>query len=261
MRERRNVFGEVAELYDDVRPGYPDDLVTAVLAEAGGAMSAVEVGAGTGKGTAAFVRRGVAVRCVEADPQMAAVLRARFTGAPVSVEVSRFEDWRPPAGGVPLLFCAQAWHWMDEATRCRLAYEALAPGGVLAVFGHRYLFADPAMETAVTRAYATHAPQLVDPDLPGRPITAPAPWLMEDLAASGLFADVRARRFGRTVAFPTTRYLDLVRTFSPFRMVARDRHAVVLAALAQAIDALGGVVHVRLDTVLATGRRERVPAS
>jgi SAM-dependent methyltransferase len=258
MREQRTVFGEVAEVYDDVRPGYPDELVAAVLAYAGATGPptgpVVEIGAGTGKGTEAFVRNGVAVRCVEADPRMAAVLRRRFAGDPaVRVDVGRFEDWVPPAGGVALLYCAQAWHWMDERRRCALARAALAPGGTLAVFGHGYLFADREMEATIHAVQLAVAPELpVEPPPTGPP---EAHWLAVELAGSGMFADVRAYRFDRIVDFPTARYLRLVETFSPVRrQLTAARLAAFRAALAEAIDAAGGVVTVRLDTVLALGR-------
>ena len=116
MRERARVFGEVAGDYADVRAGYADELVTAVFDYLGRVSErVVEPGAGTGKATEAFGARGVPVTCVEPDPAMARVLRGRLPG--VEVAVCRFEDWVPPAGGVPLLICAQAWHWLDESTR------------------------------------------------------------------------------------------------------------------------------------------------
>jgi hypothetical protein len=255
---RETVFGEVADLYQDVRPGYGDELVSAVLAYAGDPAWAVEVGAGTGLGTDAFVARGVAVHCVESDARMAGVLRRRFAGVTrVSVEVARFEEWQPPAGGVRLLFCAQAWHWMDPVRRCGLAFEALGPGGVVALFGHQYRFADAVMRNAVTGVYAAHAPELL---LPDEPEASPEEhWLTVELAGSGLFTDVRAHQFDRTVTYSTDRYLRLVETFSPFRRrLPVDRRPGVLAALAAALDARGGVVRLRLDTVLALARR---PAS
>ncbi|HYR61536.1 MAG TPA: hypothetical protein VET24_02725 [Actinomycetota bacterium] len=48
-REQRFVFGEVADLYDRSRPGYPEPLVDDVLAYCGRRSPRVlEVGAGTG---------------------------------------------------------------------------------------------------------------------------------------------------------------------------------------------------------------------
>lgn len=58
-RTRGRVFGEVAELYDATRPGYPQPLVREVLAYAAlGGRAAPEVGAGTGKATVPFAAAG-----------------------------------------------------------------------------------------------------------------------------------------------------------------------------------------------------------
>lgn len=263
-REQATVFGEVAGVYDDVRPGYPDALVDAVLATVGAgdpasvqaaSARAVEPGAGTGKATAAFAARGLFVTCVEPDPQMAGVLRARFAGQPtVAVRVERFEHWVPPVGGVDLLYCAQAWHWLDEATRCRRGFDALRPGGVVALFGHAYLFADDALRIAVESVYHRLAPSLIHQPVLAEP-TPLESWFAVELAASGLFTDLSAERFRSMVRFPTDRYLSLMATFSPHRMLPDDLRAEVFAAVAETVDGFGGYVDVDLATVLVVARR------
>ena len=245
-REQRLVFGEVADEYDDVRPGYPAELVDAVFEYAGAVPDAmVELAAGTGKATALFAGRVPSVTCVEPDPAMATVLTARF-GSRVTVRLGRFEDWVPPAGGVPLLACAQAWHWMDPQRRLWLAHEALAPGGVLALFGHGYLFNDLATRTEVTEVYARYAPELIVDDV-DRHVPEPH--------ASPLFTDGRTVEFETVLPYPTARYLALLNTFSPHRMLADDLRATLHRGIGEVIDARGGVLDVRLLTGLILARR------
>ena len=174
----------------------------------------------------------------------------------VEVVVSRFEDYSPPAGWVDLVFCAQAWHWVDASRRCQLAYDALAPGGVLALFGHEYQFADPQMAAAVHgEAYPRYAPELLD-DPTDTPPGGPAEqWFTAELAGCGLFADVPAFDFRRVLRYPTVQYLALLRTFSNHRMLAPDRRAALHEGIAAVVDARGGVVDIDLATVLAIGRR------
>jgi hypothetical protein len=180
---------------------------------------------------------------------MAVVLRARFADHPgVRVEVSRFEDWSPPPGGVDLLYCAQAWHWVDEATRGRLAYDALRPGGTIALFGHGFIFADGRVKDAVEEVYRRLAPQLVRDPVPGT-------WFADELTGSGLFTDVYVEQFHTLVRFPTRRYLALVRTFSPHRMLDPDLREQVFDSVAEAVDRRGGFVDVDLATMLAVARR------
>jgi SAM-dependent methyltransferase len=235
------VFGEAAEAYDDVRPGYSPDLGAAIVDYHGPVRSVVEIGAGTGKGTEVLVGLGAPVLCVEPDPRMAAVLRSRFPG--VTVHIGTFEEWVPPAGGVPLVACALAWHWLDERSRNERVHTALVPGGTLAVFGHFYGCADPEQEAALDAAYAT-----LDAVGPRRPDG----WFHGDIADSGLFTDVEVRTFRREVELTRQRYLELVQTFSPFLRKPPQRRAYELAVLGAAI---GDTMVLDLRTTLVLARR------
>jgi SAM-dependent methyltransferase len=253
IREQRQVFGEVADQYDDVRPGYPAQIAEWIVAYAGRVPeSVVESGAGTGKGTLALRALGVPVMCVEPDPAMAAVLARRFAGDElVSVTVSRFEDWTPPEGGVELVASAQAWHWVDPARRMELAARALVPGGVLAVFGHRYEFADEETAEAINDVYLRIAPAIAERGGEHHP----GAFYPDELRSSALFTDVREELTVRVVPFPTERYLSLLSTFSNHRMIPDALRSELHAALAEFIDARGGVLEKKLTTGIVLARR------
>ena len=75
MRQQRLVFGEVAELYDRARAGYPEALIDDVISFAGGdgpSLRALEVGAGTGKATVGFASRDLEILALEPSADMAA---------------------------------------------------------------------------------------------------------------------------------------------------------------------------------------------
>jgi SAM-dependent methyltransferase len=253
-REQRLVFGEVARDYDDVRPGYPEEIAERIFGYAGGVVPVVEVGAGTGKATALWMSRGTRVTCVEPDPQMAALLRGRF-GARVRVESCGFEDWAPPVGGVPLVCSAQAFHWVDPGVRWQRAHDALNVFGVLAVFGHEYDVADGKLARALDEeAYARVAPELL-PDPADRPDTLEEIWFHREMVSSGLFVDVGSTVVESFVEYPTARYRMLLNTFSVHRLLPERRRARLHDAIDEVVDRHGGVVRVRLHTVLTMGRR------
>ena len=90
---RRLSFGTAAELYEEIRPGYPADLVTEVLEHCGGTGAlAVEAGAGTGKATRAFAERGLRIVAVEPDPAMAGILAASCAAYPNVTVVGTMRD-------------------------------------------------------------------------------------------------------------------------------------------------------------------------
>jgi len=93
IRAFAQVFDQVAEAYDEVRPGYPSALVDLAVERGGlGAGSRVlEVGSGTGKLTESLVEHGLTVDAVEPGQNMIAAARKRVgdTGS-VTFHVGRF---------------------------------------------------------------------------------------------------------------------------------------------------------------------------
>ena len=130
---------------------------------------------------------------VEPDARMAAVLAARFPD--VEVVVTRFAQWSPPPGGVPLLACALACTGSIRPPATGRPTTRLTPGGTLAVFAHRYDYVDPAHSAAVRAAFES-----VDP-VPHH--DQPEDWFHADITASGLFTDVRSVAFRRPVPLTT----------------------------------------------------------
>jgi SAM-dependent methyltransferase len=267
QRDRRVVFGEAVEEYDAQRPGYPEDLVTDVLAHAGvtgPGRPVLELGAGTGKATRAFAAHGVDLTCLEADPRMAAVLTRNCAALPrVRIEVTEFEQWSPPHE-FALLYCAQAWHWMDPRRRWDLAHAALAPGGTIALFWNGNAVADPALHAALAAVderyglepdrtphahLAADIADEVDPD---------DDWPSHQLAGDPRFTGTTERRYrGRTRHYTTAGYLDLLATMSIYRVMDGALRDKVLADVAQVVDGHGGAIDIVTATDLFLTRKAR----
>src|SRR3954465_6162416 len=88
QRHLGRVFNEVPELYDRVRPGYPDELFSdlVTITGMGKRSSVLEVGCGTGPATRPLAALAGSVTAVEPGADMAAVARRRLATLP-NVEV------------------------------------------------------------------------------------------------------------------------------------------------------------------------------
>lgn len=126
-------FGQVAEEYDRLRPGYPPEAVAWLSGRVGG-RRALEIGAGTGKATVEFLRAGFMVTALEPDQAMAAVGRARVPGAEWIVAAA--ETWPVALGAFDLVYGAQSWHWVDEGSDARLAAALGADGAMAWIWNH-----------------------------------------------------------------------------------------------------------------------------
>jgi SAM-dependent methyltransferase len=127
--ERALSFGRQASLYERLRPGYPAEAIDELLSRRG--RRVVDVGAGTGKLTAALADAGHEVVAVEPDPDMRATLTERLPGIDVrdgAGESLPLEDHSADA-----IFYGQSWHWVEPAAGAREARRVLTEDGILAL--------------------------------------------------------------------------------------------------------------------------------
>jgi SAM-dependent methyltransferase len=133
------VFDEVPELYDRVRPAYPDALFADLAAITGidSRSQLLEVGCGTGQATRSLAALGYSVTAVEPGPGLAALARERLAAfGNVDVENSTFEEWDDGGRRFDVLVAASSWHWVDPAIGWRRAHDVLRPGGWMGLIAH-----------------------------------------------------------------------------------------------------------------------------
>jgi SAM-dependent methyltransferase len=262
-REPRLVFGEVAELYDRVRPPYPTELVDDVIGLAG-TDRALEVGAGTGKATVLFARRGLAVHALEPSPAMASIARRNCSAYPaVTIQETDFERWRPDAERFGLIFSAQAWHWVAPELRYVCARAALQDGGLLAVFWNRPDWDRCPLRDQLRAVYARVAPDF-DPDPgPMHPGSDIAPdrwedWEAEISAAAGLERP-EVRFYEWTHDYTAELYVELLGTTQDHILLADDVRRELLSTVGEVIEYNGGTLPMHFLTKLCLAHA--VPAA
>ena len=215
-RERlRQTFDRAAERYDRVRPDYPEILFDDLIALAGLAPGdhLLEVGCVTGKATRPLARRGFRITCVELGAELAAAARENLAGFPVEVVRGQFEDWQPPEP-VSLVYAATAWHWIDPAVRYRRAWQALRPGGHLAVWTAEHVFPDDGdpFFREIQDIYDEIGEGL--PPGTGRPRPGELADDRDGIEASGLFEVTAVRHYDWERVYPAEEYIELLSTFS-----------------------------------------------
>jgi SAM-dependent methyltransferase len=215
MPGRALSFGAAAEAYERFRPGYPAELFDMVMTYAGQPVkTALEIGAGTGKATRLFARRGVMVTATEPDEAMLSELRKHV---PASVKTVRaaFEDLRPGTR-YGLVYAAAALHWTDPEGRWPRMAALLEPGGVFASFGGSARPADPAVEEAVREARAPFLDSDEVPSPDGTPPGEDMRWPGTELQRSEWFTDVQQSVLERRVTMSSQDYVGHLSTVSAY---------------------------------------------
>jgi SAM-dependent methyltransferase len=162
---RASSFGGVADTYDRARPGWPAVAIGWLLG--GEPLDVLDLGAGTGKLTAALLAAGHRVTALEPSAGMRAVLAARLggaagppagtgaaaeddpavaaaegaaTGLPDALTVldGRAEEIPLADGSVDAVLAGSAFHWFDREPALAEVARVLRPPGVFGLLGNRY---------------------------------------------------------------------------------------------------------------------------
>ncbi|MDE0465455.1 MAG: class I SAM-dependent methyltransferase [Candidatus Poribacteria bacterium] len=158
----KNTFNTASTLYEDVRPGYPEELIQDVLDISGlsNYSRILEVGCGTGQATRPFAERGYELVCLDIGADLIAVAQEKLKAFPkVSFVREAFEEWESD-GKFDLIISATAFHWVDPKMRYPKASEALKSNGFLAVFSNQHVRKDEGFFAESQSLYDKYYPLL-----------------------------------------------------------------------------------------------------
>ncbi len=235
----RTSFDDVAVLYDQARPGYPEQLFEDVVALSempeGGRM--LEIGCGTGQATLPLAERGFEVVCVELGARLAAAARRKLAGFPrVEVVHALFEEWEAEEASFDAVVAFTAFHWIDPEAKYAKSARLLRPGGALAVTetDHVQVEGGDAFWAEVQADY-----DAVVPSPENRP--PPRPDEVGDLRAeleeTGLFGDVEVRRYLADVTYSAEEYIAVLDTYSPNRAMPAAKRERLFELIRRRIEA------------------------
>ncbi len=250
-------FDEAADLYDEVRPGYPERVIDSVV-EMSGIRSGgriLEVGCGTGQITIPFARRGYSIVALEPGPSLARIARANCRDLPdVRVEVTRFEDWNVEEEAFDLVLSAQAFHWVDAVEGLRRADAALTPGGSIALVWSLDRSEETPFYQATEPIYARHFPPPrpgeIRPSMPDR-----VGYHRELLNASPRFGTVVEGSCWWEKTSSGGDYLKLLDTYSDHRALPEPNKTEFFREIAMVIEEMGGEVTRRFETVVVAAQK------
>jgi SAM-dependent methyltransferase len=262
-RDLGRVFNEVPEIYDRVRPGYPEELFADLVAISGidERSSVLEVGCGTGQATRSLATFGCSVTAVEPGAGMVSLARQRLaTVSNVEIEMSTFEEWDDRGRRFDILVAASAWHWVDPSIGWQRAHDVLNPRGWMALIGNVVVRrpGEPEVyaETAdLHERFSSGNPGWGHPPLENEVRATNEGWgLVKD--PGNLFAPTIVRWYPTVQWFDGSGFADLLRSTSLYRSLEAGARELLLDAIAERIRIrMGNQASRRYLSVLRIGQR------
>lgn len=204
--ELKTTFNTAAVLYEDIRPGYPDELIQNVIDLSGlnDHSRILEVGCGTGKATRPFAEHGYEVLCLDIGADLIAVAKEKLKTFPnVSFIEQAFEEWESEEK-FDLIISATAFHWVDPKVRYLRASEALGSNGFLAVFSNQHVRKDEGFFAESQRLYDKYY----------LPMTTNRPTHITNFPGVEAFHAPIQRVYPWTQTYSSEQYIKLLGTYS-----------------------------------------------
>ncbi len=176
---------------------------------------------------------------------MAAIARRNLADYPnVQIAETTFEKWPGQDPPFDLIFCAQAWHWVDPNSWKARIPALLGAHGALAVFWNsaKEVFHEG------QAAYAKHAPE----NFTDRGLVPSFEETVEEMATPlrEIFGDVEVTRWPWSRRYTPEEYIALVATYSDHSTVPEPQRTRLYNALADTVRDMGGIVEREYEAVL-----------
>ena len=226
--ELKTTFNTAPVLYEDVRPGYPTELIRDVIDLSGleDNNRVLEIGCGTGKATRPFAERRYELVCLDIGADLIAVARESLKEFPnVSFVEQAFEEWESN-GKFDLIISATAFHWVDPKIRYLRASEVLKSNGFLAVFSNQHVRKDEGFFAESQSLYDKYYV----------PLTTNRPTHATDFPGVEAFQYPIKRVYPWTQTYSSEQYIKLLGTYSGHIALSEENKRLLFEGITNLIE-------------------------
>lgn len=204
-------FDGVAAQYEEYRLTYPEELFQDIMRYSDKPQNALEIGIGTGKATAPFLKAGISVLGIEPNPKMADIALVKNAEyGHLKVLNGKFEDYKFDHQ-FDLVYAASSFQWLRSENRMELIGECLKQDGVFAKF-KTVTIVNPEESIGSRLLYGIYC-DILPEYLPKDRSPKVKFWAEFDQAGFGSF---EYRDYYRKYPFDSERYISFMNTYTEY---------------------------------------------
>ncbi|MDE5882222.1 MAG: class I SAM-dependent methyltransferase [Muribaculaceae bacterium] len=241
-------FDTVASTYEQLRPGYPDELYEVIFdyITLDKSCYAVEVGIGGGQATLPFLKTKCNLTAVECGEQLSKLCKEKFKEfSNFSIISGKFEDVKFSDDTYDLVYSASAFHWVPEKVGYTKVFSMLKRGGAFARFAnHPYRAKDNLpLSEEINRIYGEYYYNFYK-----KKQEVPKEYSEEQaiqrarLTEKYGFVDIKYALFHRTRVFSANEYITLLGTYSDHIAIEESIRKKFFSKIEDAINSHGGSI-------------------
>lgn len=246
-KSRACSFDKNAEIYDAVRPGYPQQMYADIkkycmITEK---SRLLEIGAGSGIATTEINNYFQAnITAIEPGKNMFQICQNRFLNkTDVTVYNTDLEDFATNRAFDEVL-SATAFHWPDPDQKYQICHKLLQSKGYLAVFWNNFSNDEQKIFTDIQKLYDKFLPDLHFNYGSGHD------WRQnriqqrqKEINESGYFNIIFSRQYNTKHIYSTENYIGLLKTYSTHAVQDGQTMKAFHSSIRQLLDSHGGFFH------------------
>jgi SAM-dependent methyltransferase len=156
MEEKALHFDSHSQIYDSVRPGYPQEIYEIIsnYKKLGTNSNILEIGAGNGIASQEIYKKWKSkMILIEPGKNLCELLYDRFkNNKDITVKNKTFEKYQT-GYKFDAIFSATAFHWLDLSIKYKKSFDLLNDDGLLILFWNNYGIENIEMENEIQKIY------------------------------------------------------------------------------------------------------------
>ena len=211
---------------------------------------ALEVGCGTGIATKLFAERDYSITALEPGESLIREAKRTVQSNPAIQFINQtLENWPLENEAFDLVFSAEAFHWVDKSIGYTKVCQALKKRGVFALFWNLHADENTPVNDAILETHYRICPKLYAKKRDYK-MEELAQHHLSELKESRQFDSIREFRYPWEDVLSTESYIQLLNTYSDYRVLAPKQREDLFREIRKILDAAGGTVTKQYVTLL-----------
>jgi SAM-dependent methyltransferase len=225
MEERALHFNNNSQIYNEVRPGYPDEIYEIVSSCKKFDINSTILEIGSGQGIASreiFDKWHCKLTLLEPGNNLCALLHNKFeNNKSIEIENTAFENYQNKIL-YDAIFSATAFHWLDASIKYKKTHEILKNDGILVLYWNNYGVEDKMTGSEITNLYKKYGTITNDGKSSYERTMEKIENRRKEVEESHCFTIIRHELLKTTKKYTAENYIKLLKTFPDHAAMGKD---------------------------------------
>jgi len=225
MEEKANHFDINSQIYNNVRPGYPNEIydIISTYKDFDNNSSILEIGAGNGIASQEIYNKWQPkLTLIEPGNNFYGLLYNKFKNINnIKIENTTFEQYKSEIL-FDAIFSATAFHWLDLETKYKKSYDLLKKNGILILYWNNYEIENNNLADKIQKIYDKYEKRFTEKKSNYERIMIKIENRKNEIEESGYFKIIEHKIIYNVLEYTKDEYIQLLKTFPDHSELVND---------------------------------------